>query len=244
VLDETRAKALLHTKGLTRRQQLLLLLAVGDHPKPLSVLKQIGLACGLRAVLKWNLSDVLRKANGLTILTNAGWELTEDGRKTVAEVAGVRLASAVARQTAADVRAELDRVASVEAREFIQEAIGCFEAGLHRAAVVFSWVGAVSILQTYVLDKVSVGFNTEARRRDPKWRDARNGDELGRMKERDFLDVLEVLGVITKSVKQALQRCLELRNSCGHPTSLKIGENNVAAHLEALTLNVYSVLAV
>ena len=63
------------------------------------------------------------------------------------------------------------------------------------------------------------------------------------MKERDFLDVLEAIGSIGKNVKQTLQnQCLSLRNACGHPTSLKISENNVAAHLDTLVLNVYSTL--
>jgi hypothetical protein len=61
------------------------------------------------------------------------------------------------------------------------------------------------------------------------------------MKEHDFLDVLETIGVMGKNVKQALQnQCLGMRNACGHPNSLKISENNVAAHLDTLVLNVYS----
>jgi hypothetical protein len=43
-------------------------------------------------------------------------------------------------------------------------------------------------------------------------------------------------------VKQELDTALQLRNGCGHPNSLKIGANKVAAHLETLALNVYAVL--
>jgi hypothetical protein len=145
---------------------------------------------------------------------------------------------------AADVRKHLATIPSMDAREFISEAISCFEHGQLRAAVVLSWVGAMSVMHDHVVKNVLASFNAEARRRDARWRDARNSDELGRLKEHDFLDVLEAVGSIGKNVKQVLQnQCLNLRNACGHPNSLKISDNNVAAHLDTLILNVYSKLA-
>jgi hypothetical protein len=61
------------------------------------------------------------------------------------------------------------------------------------------------------------------------------------MKEHDFLDVLNAIGVLGKNVKQELQNnCLQLRNSCGHPNSFKVGEHRVAAHIETLIQNVFS----
>jgi hypothetical protein len=33
---------------------------------------------------------------------------------------------------------------------------------------------------------------------------------------------------------EGTEDCLKLRNGCGHPNSLKIGANKVAAHLETL----------
>ena len=60
------------------------------------------------------------------------------------------------------------------------------------------------------------------------------------MKEHDFLDVCEALGVFGKNVKQVLQNeCLILRNACGHPNSLTIAENSVAAHIEKLIKNIF-----
>jgi hypothetical protein len=84
-------------------------------------------------------------------------------------------------------------------------------------------------------------FNVVAGRRDPKWRQAKNRDDLAGMKEYDFLQVLAAISLIGKSVKTELETCLRLRNGCGHPNSLKIGENRVAAHLETLIQNVFEV---
>jgi hypothetical protein len=58
------------------------------------------------------------------------------------------------------------------------------------------------------------------------------------MKEVDFLDRIASISVIGKNTKEKLQECLKTRNACGHPSSLKIGPNAVANHLEILLLNV------
>lgn len=148
--------------------------------------------------------------------------------------------SLAAKSIALDLRKHLDSVKDEQTVGFIEEAITCFENGLNRAAVVLSWIGTVSLLHKHVVQHHLAQFNAEAMRRDSKWRDAKTADDLGRMKERDFLDILEYLSIIGKNVKQQLQEGLNLRNSCGHPSSLAIGQHTVAKHLETLILNVFS----
>jgi hypothetical protein len=63
------------------------------------------------------------------------------------------------------------------------------------------------------------------------------------MKESDFLDIIgsPPISLVGKNVKEELKNnCLRLRNACGHPSSLQIGENRVSAHLEVLILNVFA----
>ena len=142
---------------------------------------------------------------------------------------------------AQSLRALLPRLSNEETRVFLTEAIVCSEQSLFRAAVVLAWVGAMALLYQRVVEKHLSAFNTEAVSRDQKWKPAKTTDDLGRMKEALFLDVAHAISLIGKNVKQELEGCLKLRNSCGHPNSLKVGTNNVAAHLETLTLNVYAV---
>jgi hypothetical protein len=240
-LSENEAKHLAYDEGRSRSERLLILLATADEPMSVGAIMQTALRCGLRVVSKWNVSDILRKSNGYAILTGDGWELTQRGHQVVDVLANAGLQRQAIKRTVADVRQHVGRISSPDAKDFVEEAINCFESGQFRAAVVFSWVGAVSVMYAYVVRDVLQAFNAEARRRDVRWKDARNTDELGRMKEHDFLDVLEAIGSIGKNVKQALQnQCLTLRNACGHPNSLRISENNVAAHLDMLVLNVYS----
>jgi hypothetical protein len=110
----------------------------------------------------------------------------------------------------------------------------------YRAAVVLSWAGAVALLYDYVVANHLAAFNIEANKRDAKWKSAKNSDDLALMKEFDFLQILQALSIIGKSVKTELERALKFRNGCGHPNSLQIGENKVAAHIEDLTLNVFA----
>ena len=137
----------------------------------------------------------------------------------------------------------LPKLKNEDARAFLTEAIVCAEQSLFRAAVVLSWVGAVALLHEEIARTRLVDFNGEASKRDNKWKPAKTTDDLGRIKESALLDILQALGVVGANVKQELEACLRLRNGCGHPNSLKVGPNKVAAHLETLALNVYAVFA-
>ena len=101
----------------------------------------------------------------------------------------------------------------------------------------------MAILQQAVINHHLPAFNAEALKRDPKWKNARSSDDIGRMKESTFLEIAQSVGLLGKNVKQELDVCLKLRNGCGHPNSLKVGPNKVAAHIETLALNVYAVFA-
>lgn len=141
---------------------------------------------------------------------------------------------------AADLRSHLETISDTQILSFVEEAIKCLEAKLYRAAVVLSWIGAVSVLYECTLTNHLSEFNVEAVKRDSKWKNAKTRDDLARMKESDFLDVLEKISVLGGNVKQELKKSLDLRNGCGHPNSLQIGDSIVAAHIELLILNVFS----
>ena len=138
------------------------------------------------------------------------------------------------------LRAHIAKLSNSDTKAFLIEAADCVQNKLKRAAVVLSWVGAVSVLYEHVVKHHLAAFNTEAQRRDSKWRDAKNADGLARMGEGDFLNILEHLSVVGKSVKQDLEACLKRRNGCGHPNSFQLGETAVAAHIETLLLNVFA----
>jgi hypothetical protein len=106
-----------------------------------------------------------------------------------------------------------------------------------------SWLSAVDVLHAYVVEKHLGDFNIQAskdaiNKKNP-WKIAKTTDDLGLMKENDFIETLYKISIIGKNVRDELQLCLRRRNGCGHPNSLKLRGNTVAAHLEILILNVF-----
>jgi len=228
---------------LSRQNKILLLLCYENNmPKKVSDIKKIAHEVGLRIIDKWNVSDILYRAKGLVARVSDGWILTNKGKIQVSTITGISFngqRSAVG-IIIKDLYVLVSKISDTHTKSFLNEALSCFEAKNYRASVVLSWVGAISILYKHVIANHLQNFNIEAARRDPKWRPAKTADDLSRMKEKDFLNILQAISVLGKNVKQELDGCLALRNACGHPNSLIIGENRVAAHLEILILNVYS----
>jgi hypothetical protein len=243
VLDKSRLKDLLSKSEYSKLEKVLICLAVdADSPAQVKNIKELAVSSGLRIAKNWNISQFLGASNGLAVRTDEGWELTSDGRRRVSEIVGPSAASSVP-IIASSLRQHLPKITDKKTKAFVEEAIECYEAKHLRAAVVLSWVGAISLLYKNVVDNHLTDFNTEAKRRDTKWKNAKNSDDLARMKEINFLNIIDHLSIIGKNVKQELENCLKLRNSCGHPNTLKIGESRVAAHMEILVLNVFSEFA-
>lgn len=240
MLDPQALKQLLHESEYTQLEKLQFCLAVDvDKPKSVSDIRSLATSAGLNAVGKWNVSSILSGSKGRAIRTPLGWELSPQGRIKVSKLIG-SLATGQPPKIAASLRKHLGTVTDPTTEAFLAEAIECYERGLHRAAVVLSWVGALSVLQEFVIQNHLADFNKEATRRNSSWKAAKTRDDLSRMKEHEFLQVIDSISVIGKSVRQELEKRLQLRNGCGHPNSLKIADNSVAAHIEVLILNVFS----
>lgn len=209
-----------------------------------SRIRQLAISAGLREARRWNISSALGRSHGRAVRVDKGWLLTDSGRRHLIDSGLIVDVDGQPVPVVTDLRTLLPSITNQNVVDFLEEAIECFERKLYRAAVVLTWVGAVALLQDYVVKYHLTAFNAEARRRDTKWKNAKNADDLSRLKEYEFLNILEAISVIGHNVKQELQNlCLTLRNACGHPNSFKISRNRAAAHIEILVLNVFSVYA-
>ncbi len=233
-----RLRSYLQTDASQSDKALAVLGFVG-RPSSLADIRSLAAENGLRMGAGWNLATSLRRTKGLAINTTKGWELTESGRARLASLA-LSGKPQIVTNTLNALRVEVARIGSDDTKRFLTEAIECIENGHHRAAVIMSWVAAVHVLQDQIFHQHLAAFNAEAMRRDGKWRPAKTLDGISRMKEADFLDVTECVGLIGKNVKTELKGCLDRRNSCGHPNSYKLKELTVAHHVEILILNVFA----
>ena len=229
-------KNALHQKGLSRQSQVIIALGFTARAATVAEIRAIVANAGVRAARKWNISSVLGSLSGIAVRTNEGWELTDTGRTEFERLSGTKSTPPAAHS----LRNVLSGLGSPDVRRFVEEAISCLEGKQFRAAVVLSWVGALALLYDHVRANVLPAFNAEAVRRDAKWKAAGSSDDLARMKEYDFLQVLESISVIGKNVKVELEAALKLRNGCGHPNSLVIADHRVASHVETLALNVFA----
>ncbi|HTQ73224.1 MAG TPA: hypothetical protein VMI74_02980 [Burkholderiales bacterium] len=235
-------KQAVHKKKISKTDAALLCVAAaGAKAAPTLTVRQLALESGVKGAKTINFHAHLDSAEDKVFKAPNGWELTDAGRKYVAKLAAEEIAVSPAAAEAQTLRALLPKLKNEDARAFVTEAIVCAEQSLFRASVVLSWVGAIALLHDRVVAKHLAAFNVEATKRIPAWKPAKNADDLGNMREATFLEIGPVIGLFGKNVKQELEACLKTRNSCGHPTSLKIGSNKVAAHLEILALNVYAV---
>lgn len=235
-------KQAVHRKGITKTDTALLCVASGGSKAvSTAAVKALCQQAGVKGYKTINFSAHLASAEDKVFKTAEGWELTAHGKSHVAALTAEILSRSPAAQEAESLRALLPGLKNEDVRSFLTEAIVCAEQSLFRAAVVLSWVGAMALLHENVVQNRLADFNTEATKRDPKWKAAKTTDDLGRMKESTFLEIAQALGIVGSNVKQDLDGCLKLRNACGHPNSLKLGANKVAAHLESLALNVYAV---
>lgn len=232
------------SQDLSNTDKLLVCLAVEPvGARTVAELRELAVRAGLRSAKKWNISDMLKRAVRLAARTASGWELTAQGVEHVAQTAGPLMSSPIPRVASA-LRAHMVKIANQDSQRFIEEAVSCFEVRQYRAAVVLSWVGAIAVLYDHVVAHDLAGFNAEAVSRSANskhpWSPAKSADDLARMKESEFLIVLEKRSIIGASVRKQLEKCLDLRNGCGHPNSLKIADHAVASHVEILILNVFS----
>ena len=236
LLSNNDLKTHLH-RDLASTDKLVVILASFDAPSQIRDIKRRGNEAGFRIPRGWNVSSLLSRSNGLAIRITSGWEITASGRQHLRRL-GIGENSPVI-QTATDLRAELCNIKEPHIRAFAEEAVECHEYGLHRSAIVMSWIAAMGVLHSFVYSHHLQQFNAEAQRVNQRWKNARTPDELGNMRESEFLDRLVGISMISKNVKTELRRCLDLRNGCGHPTSLNIRANASANHLEILMLNVF-----
>jgi len=244
LLTKEQLKDCLHKRGLSRLRQILLILAVDvEKPKMVQEIKGIGREAGLTKIQRWNVSDILTRNRHYAARLLDGWSLTSDGRSYIKSLNVIPTKTTItAVKTAADLRKIMALITDEDIKLFLNESITCFEGDLYRAAVVLSWEGAISLLYNKIIASHLSDFNSEALKRDRKWKKAKTKDDLTRMKETEFLEIIAAppISIIGRDVKEELKNsCLRLRNSCGHPNSLKISGRRVATHLEILILNIF-----
>lgn len=129
----------------------------------------------------------------------------------------------------------LMRIPDLDERGYIQEALTCLNhrTKAYRAAVLMGWAGTIYHLRRKVEEQ---GFDRFCQAYEGlslgKPKHISNIDDLESCKDKDFLLVLERMGILDKAVRHQLENCLDLRNGCGHPTQITPKVHRVKAFFE------------
>ena len=129
-------------------------------------------------------------------------------------------------------------VPSDAVRGYLEEGVTCLQVGALRAAVVFLWTGAITIIRmTWPHGAKAIERGLQKTRQNSRFK---KKDDFSYVKDVDLLQVAEDLGRLDKTEKQTLSHALDLRNACGRPSKYKPGAAKVSGFVEDLISIVFA----
>lgn len=184
-----------------------------------------------------NAPDVLGKAgafvdvDGETPAGHKRWVLTTLGQKKVRGDVGLPEEQPELEHGVEELRKTAARIVDIETKRYVDEAVLCLSVGALRAAIVFSWVGAVRTLQDRVWSHGAVDVTTAAQKYFSKAK-LTKFDDLAELKEVTLIEIAQDLGELDKAQKKVLGQCLDTRNQCGHPNKYTPSVAKAKSHIE------------
>ena len=127
-------------------------------------------------------------------------------------------------------------------RDYLIEALGCYQFGLYRATILMVWNAVMQHLYGLVDRQMLAVMENENRRRSngnsKNYRELKEPGDLRYLSEREFIELAETAGLYDRNGRRVLLRHLETRNLCGHPTSYQPGESETTNLVESLLQNI------
>lgn len=171
-----------------------------------------------------------------------GWYMPSTLRDSYESKYGQRAITVEVMKLLKDLPAKVPNVAE---RDFLGEALICFENGAFRAAIVMTWNLAYSHLLEFILKHHLAAFNNKYQVMFPgKWAKAKaapvsNYDDFAvDLKESEVLEIAKAANAINNDVYKVLEPKLGRRNSAAHPSSVAIGQLQAEEFIQDLALNV------
>jgi len=184
------------------------------------------------------LSEGVKAKSPKYIRANGGYKLQRHMREALSRKLG---AEKVMAQTSATLRGLEHKLPEGADKDFLKEAVDCFEARANRAAIVMVWILAIDHLFSYILAHKLAEFNAvlaQNKDKSVKVRVIMQRDDFTEMKESKFIEFCRTAKIINNDVRKILNQKLETRNSCAHPSGVTIGKTKVVEFVEDLVDNV------
>jgi hypothetical protein len=184
------------------------------------------------------LSEGLRGKPPKFIKSNGGYKLQRHIRETLSTKLG---AEKVTVQTSATLRGLEHKMPEGAAKEFLKETVDCFEAGANRATIIMAWILTMDNMFAFILKNKLPEFNAalaQSTDKSAKVKVITQRDDFTELKESKFIDLCRMAKIISNDVRKILEQKLDTRNSCAHPSGIKINKSKVIDFVEDLVDNV------
>lgn len=184
------------------------------------------------------LSEGLKGKPPKYIKINGGYKLQRHMREALSRKLG---AEKVTAQTSATLRGLEHKLPEGTHKEFLKEAIDCFEAGANRATIVMVWILAMDHLFAHILVHKLAAFNAALAQntdRSVKVKVIAQRDDFSEMKESKFIELCRTAKIISNDVRKILDQKLETRNTSAHPSGVTFNKSKVIDFVEDLVDNV------
>lgn len=143
----------------------------------------------------------------------------------------------VVNKMSSEVLELLEKIKDKEENEYLCEALGCWENGFYKAAVVLMWCAAIDRIHRVIENMGFDKFNSTSEymknqttgrfKRFNKNQNVHSISELRMVFDSDILAILEGMEMIDVNQKTRLVSCFEMRCHSGHPGEAPITKYNV-----------------
>lgn len=182
------------------------------------------------------LSEGLKSKPAKYIKTKGGYKLQRHMREALSRKLG---AETVTAQTSATLRGLEHKLPAGANKEFLKEAVDCFEIGANRAAIIMAWILAMDHLFAYILAHKLMEFNAAlSKDKGVKIDAVTERDHFTEIKETKFIELCRAAGVISNDVRKILEQKLGTRNSCAHPSGVTVNKSKAIDFIEDLVDNI------
>lgn len=195
-------------------------------------------ACDLKvpANVSARLAEGLKAKPPKYVKTKGAFKLQRHMREELSKKLG---AETVTAQTSATLRSLEHKLPAGADKEFLKEAIDCFEIGANRAAIIMTWILAMDHLFAYILAHKLTEFNAAlSKDKGVKITSVSQRDDFTEIKETKFIELCRAAGIVSNDVRKILDQKLGTRNSCAHPSGVTINKSKVIDFIEDLVDNV------
>ena len=170
------------------------------------------------------------------IRANGGYKLQRHMREALSAKLG---AETVTAQTSATLRSLEHKVPEGVGKDFLKEALDCFEVGANRATILMVWILALDHLFDYIISHKINEFNMAlSKDKGVKLNMISQRDDFTEMKGTKFIEICRSAGIISNDVRKILDQKLGTRNSCAHPSGVTINKSKVIDFVEDLVDNI------